>query len=111
MVSVGFVEVNSMMKSAKTCHLIAVLGLYLMSNSLISMAHFNSLPEVLVYVVFASLGVLSESRWCGLGSMVEVFWRWSPMLELAFPSSDTFPLLLSKLGYSNRPATAFYPIL
>ena len=31
-VSIGFVEVNSMMKSTKTCPLIAVLGLYLMSK-------------------------------------------------------------------------------
>ena len=46
MVSVGFVEVNSMMKSAKTCPLIVVLGLYLMSNSLSSMTHFTSLSEV-----------------------------------------------------------------
>ena len=46
MVSVGFVEVNSMMKSAKNCPLIIVIGLYLMSNSLSFMAHFTSLPEV-----------------------------------------------------------------
>ena len=46
MVSVGFVEVNSMMKSAKNCPLIVVIGLYLMSNSLSFMAHFTSLPEV-----------------------------------------------------------------
>ena len=45
-VSVGSVKVNSMMKSTKTCPLIAVFGLYLMSNSLSSMAHFTSLPEV-----------------------------------------------------------------
>ena len=45
-VSVGSVEVNSMMKSANTCHLIVVLDLYLMSNSLSSMTHFTSLPEV-----------------------------------------------------------------
>ena len=38
--------VNSMMKSAKTCPLIAVLGLYLMLNSLSSMAYFISLPKV-----------------------------------------------------------------
>ena len=44
-VSVGSVEVNSMMKSANTCLLIVVLGLYLMSNSLNSMAHFTSLSE------------------------------------------------------------------
>ena len=42
----GSAEVNSMMKSAKTYPFIAVFGLYLMSNSLSSMAHFISLPEV-----------------------------------------------------------------
>ena len=46
MVLVGLVEVNSMMKYAKTCPLIVVLSLYLMSNSLSSMAHFTSLPKV-----------------------------------------------------------------
>ena len=45
-VSVGSVEVNSMMKSANTCPLIAVLALYLMSNSLGFKAHFTSLPTV-----------------------------------------------------------------
>ena len=45
MVSVGSVEVNSMMKSTKSCPLIVVLGLYLMSNSLSSIAHFTNLPE------------------------------------------------------------------
>ena len=45
-VSVGFVEVNSMIKSTKTYPLIVVLGLYLISNSLSSMAHFTNLPEV-----------------------------------------------------------------
>ena len=35
-----------MMKFAKFFPLIAVLGLHLMSNSLSSMAHFTSLPEV-----------------------------------------------------------------
>ena len=44
--SVGSAEVNSMTKSAKTCPFFAVFGLYLMSNSLSSMAHFFSLPEV-----------------------------------------------------------------
>ena len=36
---------NSMTKSAKTCPFIPVFGLYLMSNSLSSMAHFIRLPE------------------------------------------------------------------
>ena len=44
--SVDCAGVNSMMKSAKVYHFTAVLGLYLMSNSLNSIAHFISLPEV-----------------------------------------------------------------
>ena len=43
---VGSADVNSMMKSAKTCAFIAVFGLYLISNSLSSMAHFIILLEV-----------------------------------------------------------------
>ena len=35
-----------MMKSVKIFPFIAVIGLYLMSNSLSSIAHFISLPEV-----------------------------------------------------------------
>ena len=45
-VSAGTAEVNSMTKSARTCPFITVFGLYLMSNSLSSMAHFISLSEV-----------------------------------------------------------------
>ena len=100
-----------MMKSANTWPLIAVLGLYLMSNSLNSIAILPVFLRFLVYVVFASLGVLSESRWCELGSMVEAFWRWSPMLELTSPYSNTFPLPFLELGYINRPAVALYPAL
>ena len=44
--SVESTEVNSMTKSAKTFPFIAVFCLYLMSNSLSSMAHFINLPEV-----------------------------------------------------------------
>ena len=62
----------------------------------------------MVYAVFASLGVMSESRWCELRSMVKVLWRWSLVLELISPSSDTFPLPLSKLGYSNILAVVLY---
>ena len=40
-----FKGVNYAMKFDKTCPLTAVLGLYLMSNSSRSMAHFISLPE------------------------------------------------------------------
>ena len=44
--SVDSARVNSMMKSAKICPFTVVLGLYLTSNSLNSIAHFVSLPEV-----------------------------------------------------------------
>ena len=43
---VGSVGVNSMMKYAKICPFITVLDLYLMSNSLSSIAYFISLLEV-----------------------------------------------------------------
>ena len=50
-----------MMKSANTCPLIVVLGLYLMSNSLSSMDHFTSLPEVSglcnIYFIGCSVGI------------------------------------------------------
>ena len=42
----GSAEVNSMTKSAKTCPFVAIFGLYLMSNSLRSKAHFINLPKV-----------------------------------------------------------------
>ena len=44
--SIDAAGVNSMMKSARICHFIVVLGFYLMSNSLSSIAHFISLPKV-----------------------------------------------------------------
>ena len=44
--SVVCAGVNSMMKYAKICPFTVVLGLYLMSNSLSSIAHFISLLEV-----------------------------------------------------------------
>ena len=42
----GSADANSMTKSTKTCPFIAVFGLYQISNSLSSMTHFISLPEV-----------------------------------------------------------------
>ena len=72
--SVDFTRVNSMMKSAKICPFTVVLGLYLMSNSISSITHFISLPEVYDYAVFASSNILLGLRRCELGSKVEVFW-------------------------------------
>ena len=42
----GSTDANSMTKSTKICPFIVVFGLYLISYSLSSMAHFISLPEV-----------------------------------------------------------------
>ena len=57
---VGSAEVNSMMKSAKTCPLIFVLGLYLMSNSLCSLPISPVFQRFLVCAIFASSGVMLE---------------------------------------------------
>ena len=60
-VSIGSVEVNSIMKSVNTCPLIVVLGLYLMLNSLNSVAHFTCLPEVYglcsICFIMCSIGI------------------------------------------------------
>ena len=65
--SVDCVGVNSMMKSAKICPFAVVLGLYLMSNSLDSIAHFISLLEVfgLCGICFIGylVGTLTISAW------------------------------------------------
>ena len=66
-VSMGSSEVNSMMKSAKICPLIAVLGLYLMSNSLSSMAHFTSLLEV---------SILCNICFIGYSVGISIVWAW-----------------------------------
>ena len=82
---------NSMMKSAKTFPFIAVFGLYLMSNSLSSMAHFISLPEVSGFCNTCFIGA-SELRLL------------TP--RLVFPSLDTSPLLLLELGCNSRLGAA-----
>ena len=46
-----------MMKSTNTRPLTVVLGLYLVSNSLSSMAYFISLPKFSVCAISVSLGV------------------------------------------------------
>ena len=57
----GSTKVNSMMKSTKIFPLIDVLGFYLMSNSLTSIAHFTSLLEVYglcnIFFVGCSVGI------------------------------------------------------
>ena len=65
-----------MMKSAKLFPLIAVLGLYLMSNSLNSMAHFTSLPEVYglcnICFIGCSIGILIVWAWNYCRSLLAV---------------------------------------
>ena len=56
--STGSAGVNSMMKSTKICLFIAVLGLYLMSNSLSSTTNFISLPEVYSLCSICFIGYL-----------------------------------------------------
>ena len=91
-----------MMKSTRTCPFIEVFGLYLMSNSLSSVAHFISLPEVSACVVPASSDILLELKWCepgnkGGASELRLLW-----LGLISPSWDTSPLLLSELGCNSK---------
>ena len=65
-----------MMKSAKTYPLTVVLGLYLISNSLSSMAHFVSLPEVSslcnIYFIGCSVGISIVWAWKYGGSLQAV---------------------------------------
>ena len=65
--SVGSAGVNSMMKSAKICPFIVVLSLYLMLNSLSSIVHFISLPEVSglysIYFIGYSVGTSMIRAW------------------------------------------------
>ena len=51
-VLVGSAELNSIKKYAKMCPLIVVLDLYLMSNSLNSIAHFTSLHRGFWFVQY-----------------------------------------------------------
>ena len=66
-VSVGSAKVNSMMKYAKICTLTVVLSLYLMSNSLSSMAPFTSLPEV---------SGLCNICFTGCSVRISIVWAW-----------------------------------
>ena len=77
--------VNSMMKYVKICPFTAILGLYLMSNSLSSIAHFINLPEIsgLCSICFnrifgwdfdgMSLEVRSEFSGCGYQRQDQLF--------------------------------------
>ena len=99
-------EMNFMTKSAKTCPFIAFFGLYLMSNSLISMAHFISLPEVSGLCNTCFMDILLELLWYepeskGGASELQLL-----MLRLVFPSSDNSPPLLSELDCNSKLGAA-----
>ena len=65
----GSADANSMTKSAKICPFIAVFGLYMISNSLSSMAHFISLPEVSGLCSTCFIGYFLELLWYEPGNM------------------------------------------
>ena len=91
-----------MTKSAMICPFIIVFGLYLMSNSLSSMAHFINLSEVSGLCNTCFMGILLGFRWYSLGSKGRVFGLWLQMPGSVSPLLDTSPLLLSKLGCNSR---------
>ena len=102
----GSPDVNSMTKSSKTCPLIAVFGLYLMSNSLSSMATSSVFRRSLVYVTLASSGILLELLWYEPGNKGGVSELRLPKPKLIFPSLGTSPPLLSKLGCNSKLGAA-----
>ena len=103
--------VNSMMKSAKIHPFTTVLSLYLMSNSLSSIAHFISLPEVSGLCNICFIGYSIGTSTDKLGSKVGVFWIQLPMPGSAFPSLGTSPPLPSELGYNSRLVVVPYIVL
>ena len=98
-VSEGSAEVNFMMKSTKICPLIAVLGLYLMSNSLSSITHFTSLPEVFGLCNICFIG-------CYVG--ISIVWAWKfgrSLLEVVTNARTSFSIFgyLSSAPLKARP--------
>ena len=98
----GSVDVNSMTKSAKTCHFIAIFGLYRISNSLSSMATSSAFLRFLVYATLASSGTPSELLWHEPGNTGGVSMLRSPEPKLTFPFLGTSPLLLLELGCNSK---------
>ena len=104
--SVGSAEVNSMMKSTKTYPFITFFGLYLMSNSLSSMAHFISFLRSLVYVTLASSDILLELLWYESGSKGGAFELRLLVPRLISPSSGTSLPLLSEHDCNSKLSAA-----
>ena len=91
-----------MMKSARTCPFIAVLGLYLISNSLSSIAHFINLPETSSFARPASLDTLLGLLWCEPRNRGEASELQSPTPVLIFPFSGTSSPLLSEPDCNSK---------
>ena len=91
-----------MTKSAKTFPFITVFGLYLMSNSLSSMAYFISLSEVSGLCNTCFIGYSIGTLWYEPGSKGGVSELRLPMPKLISPSLGTSPPLLSELGYNSK---------
>ena len=98
----GSTDANSMTKSTKTCPFIAVFGMYLISNSLSSMAISSVCRRSPAYVILASLGTLLGLLWYELGNKGGASELRSPEPELTFPFLSTSPPLLLELGCSNK---------
>ena len=92
-VSVGSAEVNSMMKSAKIFPLIAVLGLYLMLNSLSFMTHFTSLLEV------SGLYNICFIR-CSVGISIVRAWKYGRSLLAVVTNARTSFSIFGYLSFS-----------
>ena len=95
-----------MTKSAKTCPFIAVFSLYVMSNSLSSMATSSAFRRSLVYVTLASSDILLELLWYEPGSKGGASELRLPMPRLISPSLGTSPPLLSELGCNSKLGAA-----
>ena len=96
-VSVGFTEVNSMMKSARIFPLTTVLGLYLMSNSLSSMAYLTSLPKVFVLYNICFIG-------CSVGISVVWAWKYDRSLLVVVTNTRTSFSIFGYLSFTHLRA-------
>ena len=93
----GSADVNSMMKFTKIFPLIVVLGLYLILNSLNSMAYFTNLPKVSGLCNIFLIG-------CSVGISIMWAWKYGRSLMAAVTNDRT---RFSIFGYlSSTPLKA-----
>ena len=117
--SVDATGVNSMMKYARICPFIVVLGLYMMSNLLSSMAHFISFPEVsglcsICFIGYSirtsticmSLEVRSEFSRCSYQREDQLLHFWIPLLCSSHSSAAIVDRLLYSVPFSDQGSTS-----